>query len=348
MVGVAGVLAVRVGWRGTDGGAALGASGTAGATDADATLRALRAERDAALAELARREAAAARDAASDDAAAADAGDSDGSPDIDGTTPGRPDVLVALREMDERLRALAAPLRQPATPAADRATALTGLLAAMQSADPREAGVAIAIAEGLAFRLDRGEVERIEALFHALPPGHAARPHVAAVVARGLAREASLERFLAALPAVEEPEVRAQVLHALDRSPSAAYRAWWLRLTADEPAFDVLEVAWEADRVVAALTAPSARAVIAALEARLGEPEVADAVLRGRGALAIGLAALHDAAAATAALERLLAREHQPGVRALAEAVLALVRGGEANAAALERAWRVHRRRLRE
>jgi len=186
------------------------------------------------------------------------------------------------------------------------------------------------------------EVDGLAKEYRSLPAGHAARAGLAGAVALAWASDDRLSAWLEGLPATEEPDVRATVVEALDESASAAYREYLLLLTRVEKDADVLEHAWHEDPITVAMTREWAPRLVTALERRVDEGGLPP-VVRGRALFAIGLAAVHEPAAAAAAIGRIVGTEADAGVRAYGQAVLGAIEREEANVQTLDRLWAEHR-----
>jgi hypothetical protein len=146
---------------------------------------------------------------------------------------------------------------------------------------------------------------------------------------------------------MKEPEVRAAVVEALDESPSDAYREYLLKLSRSECDPDVLEATWHEDPITVAMTVEWAPLLIAAIEPRVAEGDLPP-VVRGRAVFAIGLASVHEAERASAAIGRLLAAETDEGVLAYGRDVIASIGREEANVQSLDALWAKHRRSFGE
>jgi hypothetical protein len=335
------------------------APGGASLVRLDAQLKTLRMQRDAFEERLQAREAEVAR--LTQELAAARAATPAAAPPAVTTpappAPGAPPAPPAGEAVDARrewrafvssLQLTAAPLRRAEATPAERGNALAALLAGLADADPRRAAAAAETIAAVADHLTPDELAKVEAAFRDAPTGTPARAGLAAAVARGLARDPRLAAFLESLPPVEEPRIRELVLRQLDRDPSAAYRAWAVKLSATEQDPDVLDELWDEDRVIAALTRESAAPLREAVEPRLAGTAIADPQLRGRAYLAIALSAVYDPEGATASLERLLRAETNPKVQGVGAALLAAVRGSDANLVNLIRLWKERRGELRD
>ena len=238
-------------------------------------------------------------------------------------------------------------LRDPAAPAAKRDEAMRAILELMKGADPVVASVAGQFLASIADHLTPAEIAILEREYAAAAPGAVTRPWLAGAVARGIAGDPRLAAFLAGLPPVEEPDIRSAVLRSLDTAPSAAYREWFIRLTREERDLGVLDDAWDEDRLLAAATRDDAPRIATAIEGRLGDGSVKERPLRGLGYYAISIAGIQAPELASAALDRCLAAETDAAVRALGQALVVIVRSGDATFAALEAVWDKHQRLLR-
>ena len=191
------------------------------------------------------------------------------------------------------------------------------------------------------------DVDALADAYRSSRPGAPGRSGLAATVARAWARDSRLADWLAVLPPVEEPGIRAAVVDALNESPSDAYREYLLDLSRTEQDHDVLEEAWNEDPITVALNKAIAPRLIEAIEARIAEGDLGPR-LRARGISAIGLSGALAKEAAVSAMTRLLAAETHDGVRAFGRDMLEAVENGEANVQTLDGLWGKHYRSFAE
>lgn len=247
----------------------------------------------------------------------------------------------ALAKVRGELRAV-----RDAAPGSEEVLKLIAVLRTLQaSSDPQMARLA---GRALVYLAGYGKLrpEDVQSLAHdyaQLPAGAQARPGLAATVALAWAKDERLGAWLRDLPASSEPDIRATVVEALDESPSDAYRNYLVHLSQTERNHDVLDAAWHEDPISVAMNRDFAPRLIAAIESRVAEGDL-PILVRGRAHFALGLAAVHDAPGATAAIQGLLPSESDKGVRAFAQAVLDAIARDEANIQSLDGLWNRMRR----
>ncbi|MCI0342093.1 MAG: hypothetical protein L0216_13280, partial [Planctomycetales bacterium] len=195
-------------------------------------------------------------------------------------------------------------------------------------------------------KLGPQEAAALRGEFEALPAGSPSRPALAVTVARALGDGAGLAGFLDSLPREEEPRIRSSVIRALDAAPTEPYRAFLLRVAGEEKDADVLQEAWDKDRVATLSTPEAAARLVAAIEPRVGRGDLSPEV-RGLGYRAVALAGQLATAESSAALARAAAAERSPALAALASSLQKLVAAGNATTAGVGDAWKRARLALR-
>ena len=159
------------------------------------------------------------------------------------------------------------------------------------------------------------------------------------MVARARAGDERIGEFLAALPRDAEPNVRIGVLNALEHAqkPSRAVHAWREQLIEHETTRSVLQQVlspWRIARALNRLTAPS---YAAAIDRRLQRGDL-DAAMRGQALQALAHAGIYTPQAASA-LARAALNDPDEKLRSFARDADQIVRGGEANGDAIQKAW---------
>ncbi|MCI0343809.1 MAG: hypothetical protein L0216_22110 [Planctomycetales bacterium] len=219
----------------------------------------------------------------------------------------------------------------------------------LRDPDPQ---IAAAAAQALAMlaradKLTPADATDLRADYDSFPAGAPVRPGLAAAVARALSQDPSLATFLDSLPRRDEPQVRGQVLRALDGSPSEPFRQLVLRISAEDESPEALRVAWDEDRILASATRDFAPKLVAAIEPRIAKGGLPGEV-RGLGYYAISIAGLQAPRDASAALARAAGLEKSPAHAGFASGLEKILTGGNATYAELEAYWDKNRRVLRD
>lgn len=188
-------------------------------------------------------------------------------------------------------------------------------------------------------RVSATEADDAATILHGLAPGHAARPGLASAVAGGWAKDDRLPGFLAGFAANAEPKVHHSMLVILDRTPSAAFSDYVVRLVRDERDPGVLASALDADRIEAAATQDAAPRVAQAVEARLADGTL-EPKLRSRAGCALAIASLRSPETGAAALRRIADGETDAKLAERFRAAAAALLDRSANAKSLEKAFK--------
>jgi hypothetical protein len=158
-------------------------------------------------------------------------------------------------------------------------------------------------------------------------------------VARARAGDERVGDFLAALPRDTEPNLRIGVLNALEhaRKPSRAVHAWREQLIERETNRSVLQQVLSPWRIARALNRRTAPNYAAAIDRRLQRGDL-DTAMRGRALQALAHAGIYTPQAA-AALARAAINDSDEKLRNFARDAGQIVRSGEANGDAIQKAW---------